>query len=245
MTASPELMPVLSRGKHRSPRKGACFMELASYLAGEPWSDHPRCTHPLLAVLAREVNDHVGDEARAALAPLVPEVIGLSGVEPRLSAWIARETALEALPIVSADRQNVAAVALLLCERELASIDCRPDPLGHLGKGRTGRRPHRGSLGRSVDPVTGAALDSVPHARDWACSFVSDTWNPVDFSRRSAPAIVHKSVAGVAAACVPDPDQRLVELLRRTIGLCHGWLDHDPVHASDQQWGELYRLTHR
>ena len=45
----PDLLPVLSRGKHRNPRKGACFMELASYLAGERWSDHPACTHPLLA----------------------------------------------------------------------------------------------------------------------------------------------------------------------------------------------------
>src|SRR5215211_5029994 len=42
----PELMPQLSPGGHRSPRKGACFMELASYLAGERWSDPPGCTHP-------------------------------------------------------------------------------------------------------------------------------------------------------------------------------------------------------
>ena len=50
----PDGMPVLSRGKHRSPRRGACFMELASVLAGERWSDHPACTHPLLAQLARQ-----------------------------------------------------------------------------------------------------------------------------------------------------------------------------------------------
>jgi hypothetical protein len=37
----PALLPTLSRGKHRSPRKGACFMEFASLLAGERWSDHP------------------------------------------------------------------------------------------------------------------------------------------------------------------------------------------------------------
>lgn len=41
--AQPELLPVLSPGKHRNPRKGACFMEFASYLAGERWSDHPPC----------------------------------------------------------------------------------------------------------------------------------------------------------------------------------------------------------
>src|SRR4029079_8896408 len=49
----PERMPELSRGKHRKPRQGACFMELASFLAGERWTDHPACTHPLLAALAR------------------------------------------------------------------------------------------------------------------------------------------------------------------------------------------------
>ena len=46
---TPELVPVLSRGKHRNARRGACFMEMASFLAGERWSDHPSCTHPLLA----------------------------------------------------------------------------------------------------------------------------------------------------------------------------------------------------
>ena len=47
----PDLFPILSPGKHRSPRTGACFMELASLLAGERWSDHPACTHPLLAAV--------------------------------------------------------------------------------------------------------------------------------------------------------------------------------------------------
>ena len=57
----PDLVPQLSRGKHRNPRKGACFMELASYLAGERWSDRPACTHRLLAHLARLVNDCTSD----------------------------------------------------------------------------------------------------------------------------------------------------------------------------------------
>ena len=30
-------------------------MEFASFLAGERWSDHPACTHPLLAGVARDV----------------------------------------------------------------------------------------------------------------------------------------------------------------------------------------------
>src|SRR5204862_8259532 len=74
----PDLVPVLSRGRHRSPRKGACFMELASFMAGERWSDHPACTHPLLAALARQVNDATRDGARHLLAPLIPDVVGLT-----------------------------------------------------------------------------------------------------------------------------------------------------------------------
>jgi hypothetical protein len=66
---------LLSRGKYRSPRKGACFMELASLLAGERWSDHPACTHPLLAAVARQVNDYTSDAGRQRLAGLGGKVI--------------------------------------------------------------------------------------------------------------------------------------------------------------------------
>ena len=61
--------PLLSRGKHRNPRKGACFVELVSYLAGERWSDHPACTHSLLTSVARLVNDHTSDEGRPHPSP--------------------------------------------------------------------------------------------------------------------------------------------------------------------------------
>src|SRR5690606_9481396 len=80
----PDLVPQLSRGKHRNPRKGACFMELASYLAGERWSDHPSCTHPLLSTMARLVNDHTTDDGRDRLGRLVPSVIGLTSEDPRV-----------------------------------------------------------------------------------------------------------------------------------------------------------------
>ena len=78
----PEIVPILSRGKHRNPRKGACFMEMASYLAGERWSDHPKCTHPLVATVARLVNDNTSDDHRSRLAELIPSVIGLHDHRP-------------------------------------------------------------------------------------------------------------------------------------------------------------------
>src|SRR4030095_371748 len=93
----PELVPQLLPGKHRSPRKGACFMELASYLAGERWSDHPACTHSLLASVARLVNDHTSDDGRPRLAELIPSVIGLTGDDLHIDALITLRCATMAL----------------------------------------------------------------------------------------------------------------------------------------------------
>src|SRR6187397_1785453 len=104
---APDLIPVLSRGKHRSPRRGACFMEMASYLAGERWSDHPKCTHPLLAMVARLVNDNTSDDNRSRLADLIPSVIGLMTTDRRADARIGLCCATAALPIAPAKRQNV------------------------------------------------------------------------------------------------------------------------------------------
>jgi hypothetical protein len=223
---TPDLMPVLSRGKHRNPKKGACFMELASYLAGEPWSDHPACTHPLLASLARDVNDHVGDHARTRLAPLIPEVIGLRTDDPRVDAWIAREAALAALPVTSAERQGVAAVGLLRCERMLNALE--------------GRSKHH------LDPRTEAALDAAPHARDWARGFTALGWGSAgSFTKRSAPAIVHSAVSGIAAACTARSEDVLVELLTRTIALCQEWCRHETAPVDATRWEQATRLTVR
>lgn len=224
--STPDLVPILSRGKHRSPRKGACFMELASYLAGERWSDHPVCTHPVLAALARDVNDHVTDSARGRLSPLIPEVIGLAAEDPRVDAWIAREVALTALPLVAAEKQNVMAVALLSCERRLAALEGRPSD--------------------ELSSRTRAALGQVPHAASWARQFpVRFPGGVGDFNRRGAVVIVHVGVASIAAAALPDPDAVLVDLLARTIIDARGWMSYEPAPIPDRRWQEACALTTR
>jgi hypothetical protein len=225
-SSMPDLVPVLSRGKHRNPRKGACFMELASFLAGERWSDHPECTHPLLAALARDINDHLGDDARRQIAPLIPDVIGLNARDPLIDVRLAREVALTALPVASAERQGVAAVGLLRCERVLNVLEGRPED--------------------EISPRVEAALAAVPRARDWARSFCAMGWGRHDkFARRSAPAIVHSAVSGIACAAVDDAEQILVDLLRRAISDCRTWMGHDDARIPDQQWREVCELTHR
>src|SRR6187551_568724 len=93
----PDGVPVLSRGRHRSPRRGACFMEFASFLAGERWSDHPRCTHPLLAQLARQVNDLMRDTGRQTLVPLIPSVVGRRGDD---RTWLTLPVVVAGSPIL-------------------------------------------------------------------------------------------------------------------------------------------------
>lgn len=194
----PDFMPTLSPGRHRNPRKGACFMEMASFLAGERWSDHPRCTHPLLAAMAREINDRVGDTARQDLVPLIPLVVGLTAEDPRADIWIARESALTALPVVAMSRQRAAAVGVLRSEAALAEIDGLPP--GWLS------------------PRARATLALVPDAEGWAHDFISMTLGKRDaFVARGAPAVVHQAVVGLSEACVPEPGDVLVDLLGRTI----------------------------
>ena len=79
----------LSQGKHRDPDHGACVMELASMLAGEPFSDRPRCVDPVIAGFLRTYNDGIDDRRRQDLYPLAAEVVG-SRTVPSVQAERAR-----------------------------------------------------------------------------------------------------------------------------------------------------------
>ena len=169
-------VPVLSRGKHRNPRKGACFMEFASYLAGEPWSDHPACTHPLLAGVARDVNDCTTDAGRSRLAPLIPSVIGLTPDDPHVVARVTARCIQHALPVVSQERQYILAVALLVGEKHLAALDGRPLD--------------------DLEPDSRAVLEAVPSATKWARSFTAR-------ARRGTPDFAHRIRTTGCTTCSP------------------------------------------
>lgn len=101
MEPEQNILPLLERGAHHTPRLGACFMELASYLAGERWSDAPARTDVGLAQLARLVNDLTSDEARPLLAPMIPEVVGLIDLGEEFPEEVALIAAIRALPVAS------------------------------------------------------------------------------------------------------------------------------------------------
>ena len=72
----------LEHGAHPEPNGelAACAMELASWLAGEPWSDHPSCACPVIGAFMRAWNDALPDaERNELLLPLIPRLVGTRG----------------------------------------------------------------------------------------------------------------------------------------------------------------------
>lgn len=191
-----ETLPLLSRGKHRSPKRGACFMELASYLAGERWSDKPDCTHPLLAHLARLVNDLTTDEHRPQLALLIPSVIGLRSEDPHWDDELTLLAATRALPVVAEQHQRSLAVGILSCERRRAE--------------RTGVH--------ELHPASRRAFEAVPLAEPWAQAFMARMGSVR--AGRPTSRVLEIATVGLATACVRDPDARLHDLLADAIVLC-------------------------
>ncbi|GAB3616017.1 hypothetical protein GCM10027416_05740 [Okibacterium endophyticum] len=207
-------MPVLSRGKHRNPAKGACFMEFASYLAGEKWSDHPSCTHHALAQVARMVNDYSSDSARSRLSPLIPSVIGVNTDDPRLEIVIALKTMAAALPIASVTRQRSLAVgALVWC-----------DYLERRG----------GSGPVDVEHTVRRALGATPLAEQWARDFAAtyQVHVPRELTPRQSQELVALAIEGIGRSCIGDDerDQRLFDVLQTTIDDSRAFIDHVESH---------------
>jgi len=176
-------------------------MEMASYLAGERWTDHPRCTHPLVASVARLVNDNTTDGERSHLTELIPSVVGLTTTDPRADARIALRCATAALPIAPAERQKVMAVSVLTAERALAALD--------------------GSDAGGLQATSVAALESVPRAATWAREFVGRFGATAEeFQRCAAPHIARMAVESIVESSVPDADARLYALLSGVIEEC-------------------------
>jgi hypothetical protein len=120
----------LSRGSHASPDEGACVMELASMLAHEPFSDHPRSVCPVIAEFLRTYNDTVDDDRRQDLYAYASSVVGTRGprVIERRRARMCLEAVDARFPLLSRLRSHFrthagAHAALALSRRQ--------DPSGH------------------------------------------------------------------------------------------------------------------
>ncbi|MFV0427077.1 MAG: hypothetical protein ACK5KU_08585 [Beutenbergiaceae bacterium] len=215
---SPDILPLLGRGRHRSPRSGACFMELASYLAGEKWSDAPRCTDPSLAALARMVNDATSDRARPGLAPLVPAVVGIRCLPDTFPGDLALLAAAHALPAVAMPHQHALGVGVLRL-LDYPAATSQPEL-------RT----------RAL-----AALSDVPESDRWARRLLQQVGSRRRW-RTPAHTMVEVAVQGLGAACAGDVDDRLRSLLTEAIGMAREQADAGmapPLQVAD--WREKVR----
>ena len=192
----PELMPNLSAGAHRSPRSGACFMEFASYLAGERWSDHPKCTDPVLAAFARGVNDGVSDARRGELVHLIPTVVGLRGDDAVVGAVVALRAAVAALPVASMDRQHTLALGIRSLRRVLSA---------------------RGVSVPALEAAAEQALSAVPEARAWADQYAASARPSGRLHPSAMLAVARIAAVGISEACIDDPDTVLITTLERAI----------------------------
>ncbi|MGY1663040.1 hypothetical protein ACI78Q_17595 [Geodermatophilus sp. SYSU D00705] len=141
-------------------------MEYVSVLAGTAFGDHPRCTDPTLAALARLVNDATSDDGRPLLAAFAP---ALAATGPSADA---RRTAAVVRATVRAARAAAADPGALDRHLDRAERRCARvtgsgaraglarllDPLYRLGTGRRRLEVSVGALAGLAGPRRDAAL---------------------------------------------------------------------------------------
>jgi hypothetical protein len=144
------------------------------------------------------VNDRTSEAGRARLTPLIPAVVGLTSDDPLLDVLLAARAAGAALPVAAEERQRSLAVGLRVALRVMGE---RND-----------------QLSEELREQAEAALRSTPGADAWAIRFI-DELGPggAGMTVRQCRHIVTGAVGGIAAACVGDPDDRLVALLTAAV----------------------------
>jgi hypothetical protein len=110
----------LARGRHQSPDQGACVMELASMLAGEPFSDHPRSVCPVIGAFLRAYNDGLPDDRRQDLYEYAAKAVGTTATRSvrRARARLCLEWLASRSPSVHKPRR----VALMFAGWTLGSV---------------------------------------------------------------------------------------------------------------------------
>ncbi len=96
MTIVEEGLPVLDDlvlgiGAHANWESGACVMEAVAYLAGEPFSDHPKCASRVIGTFLRSWNDSLNNRDRQVLKQYIPRLVGSKGTpeQEETRGWMA------------------------------------------------------------------------------------------------------------------------------------------------------------
>ena len=154
---------------------------------------------------------------------MIPSVIGLRGLGAGFADEVALIAAVHALPIAAQERQRGIAVGVLRILGEVGDYDSQAHDLWKAGA-------------RSV-------LSQYHGIERWAREFV-DRMGLVSRDRSATGAMTEIAARGIAEACVPDPDDRLRELLRAAITWAHECAGANPALVPElqpQHWTAVVR----
>jgi hypothetical protein len=158
----------LSRGMHKSPEEGACVMELASMLADEPFSDHPKSVCPVIGAFLRDYNDSVPKNHRQDLYRFAAAVVGTRGsvsVQQARAAHLSKWTSEMRRRRYATFLPNVVARALARLLRPPSGIDALAvDAIRSLG-GQT-QQTHAAVLALVDELVAIGAREEAEAERD-------------------------------------------------------------------------------
>ena len=189
---------VLLHGKHETRADGVCAMEAVAWLAGEPHSDAPQCTCPVIASFVRRWNDRIRDNERRTrvLRPMLTKMIGTRStyeVEQRramlIMDWLIRENTPAWLELHESLRPLAAEL------RAAPQVTTWDDVIA--------LRPRLQAVRSSAASVREAAWKNLPYA-DAAAAYAAD-------------ARVYKAVSKKLQPLAEAQDQRAIELLERLI----------------------------
>ena len=217
----------LDRGPHASPEDGACAMEWVSILAGEPFTDHPACTSPVIAEFVRAWNDHLNDgDRQRLLRPLLPELVGTAtGPEDdQVRGWMATDWLVRVHAPAWLRAAGLDAQADLLAGMSPVTADTVPQAQWLLGAvqqdaaaagdaaGAAARTAARAAARAAARDAAGAAASAAAGAAARAAvrPAAGDVWNPAWAAARAA-----RDVARDAAwAAAEDMRRPTVETLQ-------------------------------
>jgi len=169
---------VLRSGTHTSSSDGVSLMEAVSALAGEPWSNSPSCTSPVIAAYARSLNDWLPDDARQRLKAYIPRLVGTA--EPDLELRRAFACADAAVRVFA--------------------------PLAFAAAGLVEEAAKLGALA-PVDRESAESARSAAESAEWAARSAASTaaWSAAESMRSAAESARSAASAARAAARAAEP----------------------------------------
>jgi hypothetical protein len=179
----------------------ASLLEVASYLAGEPWSDSPKCVSPIIAAFGRRWNDDLGDDDRQMLKPYAAKMlntVGSKALENR-RAWMVTDWMVRVYMPAWLDLANLGEQATTV--RSLPALTGAASWKSAEGKVKDAQSKASAAWSAAWSAAESAARSAAWSAAESAAGSAawSAAWSAAESAARSAAWSAAESAAGSAA----------------------------------------------